>query len=138
LVLEMNTPIPPNPENLRKLYESLPDYVEQLEQKREFRGEKRVSKSLPKNLCDICGRGYNHSYLVLKESVPEMDGHCPRCDKLLEEKYTALISGNSFAFVKSSVLEDMQGTIQKVSPKVMKAVAKHFKIEWQTKDTKPE
>lgn len=134
----MDTPVPPSPENLRRLYEALPDYVEQLEEKREARGEKRVSKSLPKNLCDICGRGYNHSYLVLKDSVPEMDGHCPRCETFLKEGYTALIAGNEFAFIKSASLEDMAGKVQKISSDTMTAVKKNFTLEWNTKEPKPE
>jgi hypothetical protein len=130
----MNAPVPPNPEQLRALYDALPGMVEQHEQKRELRGEKRVSKSLPKNLCDICGRGYNLSYLITKDSIPEMDGHCPRCAGLLEEKYTAVVSGNSFAFIKSPKLLDMEGTIQKVSPNVMKAIVKECQITPQIKE----
>lgn len=105
----------------------MPGMQEELERKRKFRGLPAVKEMVPKKMCGICGRGFD--YTSIQGPLPEMDT-CKKCKEKLAEGYTALISDNRFAFIKSASLIDQAGKIMNISPNVMEAVQKQHIAEW--------
>lgn len=133
-----NIPSGPDPETLRNLHANLPDFVEQREEKRIFAGQKPVSKSRAHKCCKICGKLFD--FRIIESTVlPELAA-CSKCQKELDGGWTALVSANVYAFIKSPSLADWAGSIQEnVSPEVMQKLQDHYKLEWLTKDDqKPE
>lgn len=121
----------PDPENLRRLHENLPDFVEQRESKRIFAGQKPVSKSRAHKACRICGKLFDFR-IIENMLLPEL-GECDKCSKLLKQGYIAFSSANYYCFGKSKSLEDLAGTVVECSPEIMQKLQDVFSLEWETK-----
>lgn len=86
----------------------------------------------PTKVCTICLTTFD-----FKESMEDSaltSEHCVRCASLLREGYIAFTSGKRFAFAKSKSMEDLAGTVVKLSTEVFDKLEAHYKDEWKTNE----
>lgn len=108
----------PSPQTLEKLKEMLPGFVAQATSGKPSRGRKLP---MPRRCCPICGHLFDVGIVQVEQKGPIPD-QCPTCKKLLAEGYTACVSDERFAFLKSPDMASVAGKVIMVEKEVMDAI----------------
>jgi hypothetical protein len=126
-----NGQTPPSLANLHKLAGMLPKMGKLLDQ--ENRQQKSIligSVTKPRKICKICLALFDRA-ATTPDAVPE-PGVCKKHQKMLDEGYTAFVSGDRFAIGRSKRLADMAGQIVQVDGPTMDCLKEYgMKIEQQ-------
>lgn len=114
----------PNINTLQRIFGMLPSYAKALREKTLGKPRTSVSMAEPSaRICTVCGVAHEHKVMVAEQSTFCMN--CERCQKLLEEGYTAVRSqDNRFAFVRGKDLDP--GTVITVTSETMDRVKEKF------------
>lgn len=83
----------------------------------------------PSEMCKVCEKGYKHKMMRPDEMV--LPGVCPECQEMLDEGYIAFKCDKFYAFGRSKSLQDLNGTVQFISPPVMQKMREVFNMEWK-------
>jgi len=102
--------------------------VSDLEQKRQFRGQKSSKLAKPTKICEVCGKGYE--FKLITSGLPDMGG-CEPCRKLLSEGWVAFVADNRYSFVKSDLsdIAHWRGHVVHISPEHMDTLEIRFKLK---------
>lgn len=116
----------PDINNLRRLAEMLPDYV-QARAQRKIKVKGRNPK-FPEHVCRICGRPHGAG----SEGKTPGSQVCQPCQQRLDAGQSAIVGDGRYAFVVSESLQDKEthlGTINHVTKAVMDNVMDRFGMQ---------
>lgn len=132
-----NDPTGPNPETLKALAGMMPSFAQGVvEGKLKGKGVKvGPPPQYPTKICVICATTFD--FITGGGERVLLKGHCPRCQKFLDEGNTAFVHGDEFMFAKSESLKDMAGKVVRVKPETFAALKKQYEQEWKTDETQP-
>ena len=107
----------PSLENLQKLSEALPGYVETIQSKVETE-----RATLFRKICKICCVGFDKAHIIV--DTPAEPGICKECQKQLDDGCFAVVWNLEYAFLRpmDGKNQDMAGQIHPVGRVTMEKI----------------
>ena len=126
--INMGEPNGNNLPDLRRAMRVMRGEVQRIEKITRVRSKLNYAK-LPRRYCSVCGKTFDEAIIDPKTNIQA--SLCVTCDQTLKKGYTAVITSDSFAFIKSDYFKEhgMAGKIVPVNEAVFKKVQGRYESD---------